>query len=110
MSPDKSEGLEADSQQDREYFLRHPSQKHYLRPVSQAERVDAASQGKTIEPNAQMLVYKVDEATRFRLVVDSETSLDEALSKARATISEIDSRLAAKNKKGQKRPKAKGFQ
>ena len=110
MNPKPIEGLDADSQQDREYFLRHSSQKHYLRPVSQVERVDAASQGKTIEANAQMLVYKVDESVRVRLVVDSETSLEEALNQARATKSELESRLAAKNKNGQKRPKAKGFQ
>jgi hypothetical protein len=62
-----AEEFEAVMERDRQYFLQHPEQDHYFRPITAVEVVEAQLLGRDADQSTQMLVGEVAPGYRMRL-------------------------------------------
>jgi hypothetical protein len=114
-SEELAEQLEQVMQQDRDFFLHHPEQDYYVRPITPVEVAEGRSLGKAVTPEALVLVGEIAPGSRIRLTIldGGEAPVKEFKTMQKQMRKEMGIKaidLKDKLRKQQKqRPKGKGF-
>lgn len=69
LAPDLADQFEQVMQRDREFFLQHPDQDYYVRPITLVEVLEGQVLGKEVHDNARVLVGEVVPGSRIRLTI-----------------------------------------
>jgi hypothetical protein len=102
--------LEAVMEGDRQFFLDHPEQDYYVRPITPIELLEGRSQGKAMREDFRVLVGEVAPGARLRLQFLGESLPVEDFKQAKRQIQKtMKDAPDAFKKKGKKRAAGKGF-
>ncbi len=115
LTPDLADQLDQVMQRDRAFFLQHPDQDYYVRPITPVEVLEGQALGKVVHEQAWVLVGEVVPGSRIRLTILDD--LPPPVEEFRAIQQQLRHEMGAKaptlkdriqhNQKS--RPKAKGF-
>lgn len=107
LSEEWSEQFEQVMQADRDFFLQHPDQDYYLRPITPVEVREGQSLGKEVTLDAQVLVGEVVPGSRIRLtIMDGGPPPVEEF---RRIQTQMHQQMGTPAKRSAARPPAKGF-
>jgi hypothetical protein len=107
LSEEWSEQFEQVMQRDREFFLQHPDQDYYLRPITPVEVREGQSLGKEVTLEAQVLVGEVVPGSRIRLTMMEGGS--PPVEEFRRIQKQMHQQMGTPPKRRAARPPAKGF-
>lgn len=115
LAPDLADQFEQVMQRDRTFFLQHPDQDYYVRPITPVEILEGQALGKEVHEQARVLVGEVVPGSRIRLTILDD--LPPPVEEFRAIQQQLRHEMGVKaptlkdriqhNQKS--RPKAKGF-
>jgi hypothetical protein len=115
LTPDLADQLDQVMQRDRAFFLQHPDQDYYVRPITPVEVLEGQALGKEVHDNARVLVGEVVPGSRIRLTIlddlpppveEFRTIQQQLRHEMRAKAPTLKDRIQYNQKA---RPKAKGF-
>jgi hypothetical protein len=101
--------LEAVMEGDRLFFLDHPDQDFYVRPIAPIEILEGRSQGTAMREEFQVLVGEVAPGTRLRLQFLGDVPPLEDFKLAKRQIMKTMKDAPQALQKGKKRAAGKGF-